>query len=299
MRQPVFTGACVAITTPFTSDSSKIDFEQFGLQIERQIAAGIDAICVCGTTGESATMSLEEHMEAVEYCIKKVAGRCKVVAGSGSNDTNAALMLSQHAAEAGADGLLLVTPYYNKASQNGLIKHYTYIADRVDCPIILYNVPSRTGCGFTPATYEVLAKHPNINGVKEASGNFSAFPEIRKRCGDDFYIWSGNDDQVVPLMSLGGKGVISVLANVAPDYTTKMAHLCLDGNFSEAAKMQIDAIELINALFIEVNPIPVKEALAMMGLDNGVLRLPLCEMSDEHRATLRSVLSAAGYLSKN
>ena len=298
MREPIFTGACVAIVTPFNSDN-KVDFEQFGKLIERQIAAGTDAICVCGTTGESATQSLEEHMETVEYCIKKVAGRIKVIAGAGSNDTAAALMLAQHAEAAGADGLLLVTPYYNKATQAGLIKHYEYIADRVHTPIILYNVPSRTGCSFTAETYQQLSKHPNIVGVKEASGNFGLILETRRLCGDDFYIWSGNDDQVVPMMSLGAKGVISVVSNILPEVMVKMSHLCLDGKFNEAAKLQIDYNDLCNALFMEVNPIPVKIALRMMGLDEGNLRLPLCEMTPEHEAKLRRVLTEYGVPLKN
>ena len=298
MREPVFTGACVAIVTPFNSEN-KVDFEQFGKLIERQIAAGTDAICVCGTTGESATQSLEEHMETVEYCIKKVAGRVKVIAGAGSNDTAAALMLAQHAEAAGADGLLLVTPYYNKATQAGLIKHYEYIADRVHTPIILYNVPSRTGCSFTAETYQKLSKHPNIVGVKEASGNFGLLLETRRLCGDDFYIWSGNDDQVVPMMSLGAKGVISVVSNVLPEVMVEMSHLCLAGKFNDAAKLQIEYNDLCNALFMEVNPIPVKIALRMMGLDEGNLRLPLCEMTPEHEAKLRQVLTAYGVPLKN
>ena len=298
MREPVFTGACVAIVTPFTDDN-KVDFDQFGQLIEMQIAAGTDAICVCGTTGESATQSLEEHMETVEYCIKKVAGRVKVIAGAGSNDTAAALMLAQHAEAAGADGLLMVTPYYNKATQAGLIKHYTYVADRVHTPIILYNVPSRTGCSFTAATYQQLAKHPNICGVKEASGNFGLITETRRLCGDDFYIWSGNDDQVVPMMSLGAKGVISVVSNILPEVMVKMSHLCLEGKFEEAAKLQIEYIDLSNALFMEVNPIPVKAAMEMMGLCSGNLRLPLCEMTPEHHVALREVLASYGIALKN
>ena len=298
MREPVFTGACVAIVTPFTDDN-KVDFDQFGQLIEMQIAAGTDAICVCGTTGESATQSLEEHMETVEYCIKKVAVRVKVIAGAGSNDTAAALMLAQHAEAAGADGLLMVTPYYNKATQTGLIKHYTYVADRVHTPIILYNVPSRTGCSFTAATYQQLSKHPNICGVKEASGNFGLITETRRLCGDDFYIWSGNDDQVVPMMSLGAKGVISVVSNILPEVMVKMSHLCLEGKFEEAAKLQIEYIDLSNALFMEVNPIPVKAAMEMMGLCSGNLRLPLCEMTPEHHVALREVLTSYGIALKN
>lgn len=295
MRNPVFTGACVAIVTPFTDDN-KVDFDQFGQLIERQIAAGTDAICVCGTTGESATMSLEEHMETVEYCIKKVAGRVKVIAGAGSNDTAAALMLSQHAEAAGADALLLVTPYYNKATQMGLIKHYEYIADRVDLPVILYNVPSRTGVSFTAETYQVLSQNPKINGVKEASGNFSLLAHTRHLCGDDFYIWSGNDDQVVPMMSLGAKGVISVASNIIPEVMVKMTHLCLDNDFVSASKLQIEYMDLIDALFCDVNPIPVKEALNLLGMEAGPVRLPLCEMEEKNKARLRAAMQAKGLL---
>lgn len=293
MREPVFTGACVAIVTPFNGEN-EVDFDRFGDLIERQIAAGTDAICVCGTTGESATQTLEEHMETVEYCIKKVAGRVKVIAGAGSNDTAAALMLARHAEAAGADALLLVTPYYNKATQAGLIRHYEYIADRVHTPIILYNVPSRTGCSISAETYQHLSKHPNIIGVKEASGNFGLIIETRRLCGDDFYIWSGNDDQVVPMMSLGAKGVISVVSNILPEVMVEMSHLCLEGKFAEASKIQIDYNELCNALFMEVNPIPVKIAMRMMGLDEGNLRLPLCDMTAEHEAKLRQVLLRYG-----
>ena len=295
MRNPVFTGACVAIVTPFTDDN-KVDFDQFGQLIERQIAAGTDAICVCGTTGESATMSLEEHMETVEYCIKKVAGRVKVIAGAGSNDTAAALMLSQHAEAAGADALLLVTPYYNKATQMGLIKHYEYIAERIELPMILYNVPSRTGVSFTAESYKVLAQNPKINGVKEASGNFSLLAHTRFLCPDDFYIWSGNDDQVVPMMSLGAKGVISVASNIIPEVMVKMSHLCLEGQFEDASKLQIAYMDLIDALFIEVNPIPIKAAMNLMGMEAGSLRLPLCDISHKNLETLRQAMGRMGLL---
>ncbi len=298
MRQPVFTGACVAIITPFTPDN-KIDFPRFGQLIERQIAAGTDAICVCGTTGESATMTLEEHMQAVEFCVNTVNGRAKVLAGSGCNDTASALVMSQHAESVGADALLSVTPYYNKATQKGLIKHYEYLADRVNTPIILYNVPSRTGCSFTASTYQHLSKHPNIVGVKEASGNFTLLAETRALCGDEFYLWSGNDDQVVPMMSLGAKGVISVVSNIWPELMVQMTHLCLEGKFEEASKLQIDTFALANGLFMEVNPIPVKTAAELMGLCSGALRLPLCEMTDEHTSALRTLLTQYNIPLKN
>ena len=217
----------------------------------------------------------------VEYCVKKVAHRVKVVAGAGSNDTSAAVYLSQHAQDSGADALLLVTPYYNKATQLGLVKHYEYIADRVELPIILYNVPSRTGVSFTAETYKTLAQNPKINGVKEASGNFSLLAHTRFLCGDDFYIWSGNDDQVVPMMSLGAKGVISVAANIVPQVMVKMSHLCLDNDFAAASELQINWMDFIDALFVEVNPIPIKTALDLIGKAAGPLRLPLCDMTPE------------------
>ena len=209
MRTPVFTGSCVAIATPFDANGN-INYDAFGRLIDAQIAGGVDAICVCGTTGESATMTIREHIAAVDYCVERVNHRVKVIAGAGSNDTSAAVYLSLHAQDSGADALLHVTPYYNKCSQTGLVKHYEYIADRVELPIILYNVPSRTGVSFTAESYKILSENPKINGVKEASGNFSLLAHTRFLCGDDFYIWSGNDDQVVPMMSLGAKGVISV-----------------------------------------------------------------------------------------
>ena len=295
MRQPVFTGACTAIVTPF-DESGAINYEVFGKLIEDQIARGIDAICVCGTTGESATMSIREHIAAVEFCVKQVNHRVKVIAGAGSNDTSAAVYLSQHAQDSGADALLHVTPYYNKASQTGLIKHYEYIADRTELPIILYNVPSRTGVSFTAETYKALSENPKINGVKEASGNFSLLAHTRYLCGDDFYIWSGNDDQVVPMMSLGAKGVISVASNIVPEVMVKMSHLCLEGKFDEASRIQIEYMDFIDALFLEVNPIPIKAALNLMGLEVGSLRLPLCDMSEGHLASLRSSMVRMGLL---
>lgn len=295
MREPVFNGACTAIVTPFDKIGA-INYEAFGQLIEDQIAAGIDAICVCGTTGESATMSIREHIAVVEYCAKRVDHRVKVIAGAGSNDTSAAVYLSQHAQDSGADALLLVTPYYNKATQTGLIKHYEHIADRVDLPIVLYNVPSRTGVSFTAETYKILSQNPKINGVKEASGNFSLLAHTRFLCGDDFYIWSGNDDQVVPMMSLGAQGVISVAANIVPQIMVRMSHLCLDGDFSAAAKLQIEYMDLIDALFVDVNPIPIKTALDLSGRKMGGLRLPLCDMTSEHLELLRSSMRRMGIL---
>lgn len=296
MRAPVFTGSCPALVTPFDPQSGDINYEAFGKLIDQQIAAGVDAVCVCGTTGESATMSIREHNAAVEYCVERVNHRVKVIAGAGSNDTSAAVYLSQHAQAAGADALLLVTPYYNKASQTGLIKHYEYIADRVNLPIILYNVPGRTGVSFTAETYQHLAKHPLINGVKEASGNFSLLAHTRYLCGDDFYVWSGNDDQVVPMMALGAKGVISVASNIIPEVMNKMSHLCLANDFEAASKLQISYMDLIDTLFVEVNPIPIKTAMNLMGMDMGMLRLPLCDMSEKNFEALRASMTRMGLL---
>jgi len=295
MRTPVFTGSCPALVTPF-DESGNINYDAFGKLIDDQIAAGVDAVCVCGTTGESATMSIREHNAAVEFCVKRVNKRVKVIAGAGSNDTSAAVYLSQHAQDYGADALLHVTPYYNKASQTGLIKHYEYIAARTELPIILYNVPGRTGVSFTADTYKVLSEVPNINGVKEASGNFSLLAHTRCLCPDDFYIWSGNDDQVVPMMSLGAKGVISVASNIIPEVMVKMSHLCLENDFEAASKLQIDYMDLIDALFIEVNPIPIKAAMNLMGMQAGTLRLPLCDMAEKNLEVLRQAMVQKGLL---
>ena len=295
MRTPVFTGSCPALITPFDQNNI-INYDAFGRLIDAQIEAGVDAVCVCGTTGESATMSIREHIAAVEFCVKRVNHRVKVIAGAGSNDTSAAVYLSQHAQDSGADALLHVTPYYNKASQTGLIKHYEYIADRVELPIILYNVPGRTGVSFTAETYKILSENPKINGVKEASGNFSLLAHTRFLCGDDFYIWSGNDDQVVPMMALGAKGVISVASNIVPEVMVEMTHLCLDNDFAAASRLQIRYMDLIDALFTEVNPIPIKAAMNLLGIDAGSLRLPLCDISDKNLDTLRRAMERAGLL---
>ena len=295
MRTPVFSGACTALVTPFET-SGAINYDAFGKQIDNQIAAGVDAVCVCGTTGESATMSIREHFAAVEFCVKRVDRRAKVIAGTGSNDTSAAIYLTEHAQDAGADAALLVTPYYNKASQTGLIRHYEAIADRVDIPLILYNVPGRSGVSFTAETYRALSENPKINGVKEASGNLSLVTHTRSLCGDDFYIWSGNDDQVVPMMSLSAKGVISVAGNIIPEVMVKMTHLCLDNDFQAASRLQIEYMELIDALFTEVNPIPVKAAMNLLGMEAGALRLPLCDISEKNLRILRQAMSRTGLL---
>ena len=295
MRTPVFSGACTALVTPFETGGA-INYDAFGKQIDNQIAAGVDAVCVCGTTGESATMSIREHFAAVEFCVKRVDRRAKVIAGTGSNDTSVAIYLTEHAQDAGADAALLVTPYYNKASQAGLIRHYEAIAGRVDIPLILYNVPGRSGVSFTAETYRALSENPKINGVKEASGNLSLVTHTRALCGDDFYIWSGNDDQVVPMMSLSAKGVISVAGNIIPEVMVKMAHLCLDNDFQAASRLQIEYTELIDALFTEVNPIPVKAAMNLLGMEAGALRLPLCDISEKNLRILRQAMSRTGLL---
>ena len=294
MKKTIFKGAGVAIITPFTEDG--VNYDELGRIIEEQIANGTDAIVITGTTGESSTMSDEEHKEAIRYTVEKVNKRIPVIAGTGSNETSYAIQLSKYAEEVGADGLLLVTPYYNKATQKGLIAHYTAIADAVNIPIILYNVPSRTGVTIQIPTFVELAKHPNIVAVKEASGNLSAVAKIRHAVGDALDIYSGNDDQIVPILSLGGKGVISVLSNVAPKKTHDICQLYFDGKVEESAKLQIELIDLIDALFCEVNPIPVKVAMRMLGYEAGPLRLPLCEMEPAHEEQLRQALKAHGLL---
>lgn len=289
MNTPIFTGAGVAIVTPMNADGS-INYEQFGKMIDFQIENGTDAIIVCGTTGEASTMSDEEHIECIRFAVERCAKRVPVIAGTGSNDTAYAVELSVKAEEVGADALLLVTPYYNKTSQRGLVAHFGAVAEVVNIPIILYNIPGRTGLNITIATYKELAKFDNIVAVKEASGNISYVAELIAQCGDVLDVYSGNDDQIVPIMSLGGKGVISVLSNILPKETHEMTQLCLDNNFAEARKIQISYLELINNLFIEVNPIPVKEAMNLMGMNMGECRMPLVPMAPETQKTLENSL---------
>ena len=284
LKQSIFTGAATAIITPF--DKNGIDYSTFGKLIEEQIAGGIDALVVAGTTGEASTLTHEEHCECIRYAVEKVEGRVPVIAGTGSNDTAYGIELSKYACEVGVDGLLLVTPYYNKATPKGLIQSFLATADATDKPIILYNVPSRTGCNITLPVYRELAKHERIVAVKEASGNLSAIAELFDECGDSYDIYSGNDDQIVPIMSLGGKGVISVLSNVLPRETHEMTQLCLDGNFKDAAALQLKYLKLINALFCEVNPVPVKTAMAELGKCAVDMRLPLCEMEEANKEKL-------------
>lgn len=295
MKQPIFTGAGVAIITPFTKEG-KVNYPALKTILEYQIAHGTDAIVICGTTGESATLSHEEHTEAIHFTVETVAHRIPVIAGTGSNDTAYALHLSNEAEKIGVDGLLMVTPYYNKASQAGLIKHYTYLADRVSTPIIIYNVPSRTGCEVKPETYAELSKHKMIYAAKEASGNISTIAKTISLCEKDFAIYSGNDDQITAIMSLGGKGVISVLSNVAPQVAHDIAATALAGDFEQSRKLQIEYLELCNALFMDVNPIPVKQAMNMMGFDAGPLRMPLCEMNEANTAKLKAVMEKYGLI---
>ena len=296
MKKPVFTGAAVAIITPMCADGS-VDYEELGRIIDDQIDNGTDAIVICGTTGESPTMTDEEHTACIRYAVKKTAGRVPVIAGTGSNDTKYAIWLSRQAQADGADALLLVTPYYNKTSQAGLIAHYTAIADAVDLPCILYNVPSRTGCNLTAASLKQLAKHPNINAVKEASGNISQVAEIAAACGEELNIYSGNDDQIVPLLALGGKGVISVLSNVAPRYTHDICAKWFAGDTAGSLAMQLAALPLCKALFADVNPIPVKWAMNRLGWHAGACRLPLVAPNEAVQAQLDSALRAFGLLS--
>lgn len=292
----IFKGAGVAIITPM-KENLEINYDKLDEILEEQIAGGTDAIIICGTTGESATMTEEEHSEAIRFTVERVKHRIPVIAGTGSNCTATAVQLSKEAEKDGADGLLLVTPYYNKATQNGLIAHYTQICGEVSIPAILYNVPSRTGCNIQPQTLAHLVKNvDNIVGVKEASGNIGAVAEIMNLCDGSVDLYSGNDDQVVPLLSLGGIGVISVLSNVAPGYVHDMVYKYLDGDVEGSRKMQLDAIPLCGALFCEVNPIPVKAAMNMMGKQVGPLRAPLTEIEEGHREHLRKAMEEFGIL---
>jgi len=293
MKKTIFTGAGVAIVTPMNEDGS-INFEEFAKIIDFQIENGTDAIIVCGTTGESSTMTDEEHIECIRFAVEKTAKRVPVIAGTGSNDTKYAVELSQKAESVGADAVLVVTPYYNKTTQRGLTAHFNMIADSINIPVILYNVPSRTGVTIAVDTYKELAKNKNIVAVKEASGNLSYVAQIIEECGDDLDVYSGNDDQIVPVMALGGKGVISVLSNVAPKETHMMTQYCLDNDVAKAAELQIKYLKLINNLFIEVNPIPAKEAMNMMGFKCGECRMPLYPMSDANREKLRASMAAHG-----
>ena len=290
MKQIPFKGAAVAIVTPF--DETGINFAELGRIIDDQIANGTDAICITGTTGESATMSDDEHRDAIKFAVEHVNGRVPVIAGTGSNETSYAVKLSQFAESVGVNALLLVTPYYNKCTQNGLVAHYTKIADSVNVPVIVYNVPSRTGVNIKPETYAKLAEHPRIVATKEANGDLTSVLHTRKLCGDKLAVYSGNDDQIVPILSLGGSGVISVLSNVAPRQTHMICQNYFDGKVDEAARLQIDLCDLIDALFCEVNPIPVKAAMKLLGWNVGQVRMPLSEIEPAHLEQLKSALKA-------
>lgn len=292
MKNTVFTGAATAIITPMTE--SGVDYESFGRLIDWQIASGVHAIVAAGTTGEGSTLSDKEHKEVLRFCVERVAGRIPVIAGTGSNDTAYAIELTRYACEIGCDAMLLVTPYYNKATQKGLIASFTAIADASTKPCILYNVPSRTGCNLLPASVAVLANHPNIVGIKEASGNISQIAQVAALCGDKIDIYSGNDDQIVPILSLGGVGVISVLSNVLPAETERICDLFLAGKVKESAALQLKYLPLIDALFSEVNPIPVKAAMTAMGYCKNILRLPLTPMEEAHEEHLLGLMKENG-----
>lgn len=295
MKKCIFEGCATALVTPMNSDGS-VNFEKLAEIVDSQIKAGVDALVICGTTGESATLSSEEHIKVIEAAVKVADRRVPIIAGTGSNDTEFALQISKEALAVGADALLMVTPYYNKTSQRGLIKHYTYIADNVDAPIILYNVPSRTGVNIKPETYFELSKHKNIVAAKEANGDISALIKTISLCGDNLTIYSGNDDQIVPIMSLGGKGVISVLSNVIPKETHDITAACLEGDFKKGKDLAVKYLSLANALFMDVNPIPVKEAMNLLGLEVGECRMPLVSMEEKQVSALKKELENVNLL---
>lgn len=290
MKKPIFVGSCTAMVTPYSDHG--IDYARMGQLIDHQAANDTDAILISGTTGENATQSFEEHCSLLEYAAKKNDGRMKLIAGIGANHTETALNYGRVAEACGYDGVLMVTPYYNKTTQSGLLEHFTYVADRINVPMILYNVPSRTGMGITADTYKALSKHPNINGIKEASGDFSLFSKTRCQCGDDLFIWCGNDDQTVSMMALGAKGVISVASNIIPKAMAALCRHCLAGNFKAAETLHLQYGDLFSKLFMETNPIPVKTAMNLMGMDVGQFRLPLVPMQPESRRKLEDCLKS-------
>ena len=295
MTNPIFTGAAVAIVTPMRADGT-VNYETYRRLIDWQLENGTAAIVACGTTGESSTLTDEEHVEVIRYAVQRVNGRVPVVAGTGSNDTAYALALSAQAKADGADALLMVTPYYNKTSQAGLVNHFTYIANRVDLPIILYNVPSRTGVDIKPETYLALSKHPGIVGIKEANDNIAAAAKTMSLCGDSLALYSGNDNQIVPFMSLGGQGVISVLANIMPRVVHDICTEYVNGKPGESLALQLEYLPLCNALFCDVNPVPVKRALNLMGVDVGECRMPLAPLSAENEQLLIYAMKDVGLL---
>ena len=297
MKNPVFTGAGVAIITPMYEDGS-INFDELGRILEDQIARGTDAVVICGTTGECSTMTDEEQLATIKFTVDTVAHRIPVIAGAGSNDTDHGCALAAKSAACGADALLMVTPYYNKTSQAGLVAHFTAMAEAGGIPVILYNVPSRTGLNIAPETAMELSRHPLINGIKEASGNISQVAKIAALCGDELNIYSGNDDQVVPLLSLGGKGVISVVSNVAPELVHDCCQAFFEGDTARACQLQLAMLPLSEALFCEVNPIPVKYAMNVLGWNAGGCRLPLVDPSEAHQKLIEETLNVAGLLQK-
>ena len=294
VKTPLFKGSCTAIVTPFTENG--IDFDRLAKNIDFQFENGTSAIVVCGTTGENPTHSEDEHNELVRFTVMAAHGRMKVIAGVGSNNTKTALKYAENARYAGADGILMVTPYYNKTSQAGLVAHFTAMAEAGGIPVIVYNVPSRTGLNIAPETALELSKHPLINGIKEASGNISQVAKIAQLCGDELNIYSGNDDQVVPLLSLGGKGVISVVSNVKPELVHNCCKAFFDGDTAKARQLQLEMLPLADALFCEVNPIPVKYAMNVLGWEAGECRLPLVEPSDAHKEKIEKALRAEGLI---
>lgn len=294
MKTPIFTGCATAIVTPFKN--GEVNYDKMAELIDKQYEGNTAAIVVCGTTGENATQPLDEHEQLVDFCVKYNKGRMKIIAGVGSNDTMTSVRLATSAKASGADGILMVTPYYNKTTQSGLVKHFTYVADRIDLPMILYNVPSRTTVNIAPETYKILSRHPNINGAKEASGDIGTFAKTRALCGDDLFFWSGNDDNTLPMMALGALGVISVASNIVPKAVAQLCKLCAKSDFKAAANLYFQYADLFATLFIEVNPIPVKTAMNLMGMEVGGLRLPLCEMAPGNLEKLKASLRALNLL---
>ena len=295
MKEPIFTGSGTAIVTPFSKDDIlKVDYDKLDELIEFQIAGGTQAIIINGTTGENPTQTVDEHADVVRHAIKTINGRCKTIAGVGSNDTMTSLYFAEIAKECGADGILMVTPYYNKATPSGLIKHFSYVADRVNIPMILYNVPGRTSVSISIDVYKELAKHPNINGTKEASADFGIVGNVLSQCAGELNLWSGDDACTVPMMSIGAVGVISVASNIIPDVVAKLCNVCLAGDFKTAAEMHRKYMRLFETLFVEVNPMPVKTAMNLMGMDVGGFRLPLCEMQPASIEKLKAAMSAVG-----
>ncbi len=292
LKTPLFEGSCTALITPYTEQG--VDYARLGKNLNFQYENGTAAVVICGTTGENATQSADEHNELVRFTVNETAGRMKVIAGIGSNNTLTALRNAENARAVGADAVLMVTPYYNKTTQQGLIEHFTTVADRVDIPLILYNVPSRTGIGITAETYQALSQHPNIVGVKEASGDLSLMLRTRSLCGDDLRLWSGNDDNTIAMMALGAKGVISVASNLLPGVVAKLCALCLANDYSAAVELYSGYAELFRLLFVETNPIPIKTAMKLLDMDSGLLRLPLTSMGAEHAAQLRAAMRSVG-----